>query len=143
MFRRTCMVELNAHVLGMVNMIDFQNPVYVKLKPLMADDATKAVEEMLIEGEEVVQAFIGMRDKVIFTNKRAISVNVQGLTGKKIDYTSLPYSKVQAFSIETVGVFDRDCELELWFSSLGKVKFEFTGGYDVRLLAKIIGTFIL
>jgi hypothetical protein len=60
----------------------------------------------------------------VFTDKRVIAVNAQGMTGKKVDYSSLPYSKVQAFSIESAGSLDRDAELELWFSGLGKVKFE-------------------
>ena len=124
-------------------MIDFQNPSFVKLKPIEPDAATKAIEEMLIEGEYIFQAFKGVRDKVVFTNKRAISVNVQGITGRKIDYTSLPYSKVQAFSVETSGVLDRDCELELWLSGLGKVKFEFIGSIDIRALAKAIGGYVM
>lgn len=124
-------------------MIDFQNPSFIKLKPIAPDNATQAVGQLLVEGEQIFQAFQGIRDKVVFTNKRAIAINVQGLTGKKIDYSSLPYSKVQAFSIETVGVLDRDCELELWFSGLGKVKFEFAGNYDIRALAKAIGTYVM
>jgi hypothetical protein len=66
-----------------------------------------------------------LRDYVAFTSKRIVAVNVQGMTGK--DFTSLPYSKIQAFSIESAGTFDLDAELELWFSGLGKVKFEFKG----------------
>ena len=79
-----------------------------------------------------------MRDYVVFTNKRVISVNVQGLTGKKKDFTSLPYSKVQAFSIETAGHFDLDSELQLVFSSLGTVIFEFTGASNVKAIAQLI-----
>lgn len=79
-----------------------------------------------------------MRDYVVFTNKRVISVNVQGLTGKKKDFTSLPYSKVQAFSIETAGHFDLDSELQLVFSSLGTVIFEFTGASNVKEIAQLI-----
>ena len=67
-----------------------------------------------------------------------ISVNVQGLTGKKKDFTSLPYSKVQAFSIETAGHFDLDSELQLVFSSLGTVIFEFTGASNVKEIAQLI-----
>lgn len=65
------------------------------------------------------------------------------MTGKKKDYTSLPYSKVQAFSVETSGVFDLDSELELWFSSVGLVKFEFTGNSDIVRIGQVIGGFIL
>ena len=80
---------------------------------------------------------------VIFTNRRIIAVNVQGFTGKKRDYSSLPYSKVQAFSLESSGVFDLDAELELWFSGLGKVKFEFDSKFDVRSFSKFLGRYIL
>lgn len=57
---------------------------------------------------------------MMFTNKRIFAVNVQGLTGSKVDISSLPYSKIQAFSIETAGTFDRDSELEMYFSGLGR-----------------------
>jgi hypothetical protein len=63
----------------------------------------------------------GARDQVMFTNKRVFTVNVQGITGSKVDITSLPYSRVQAFSIDS-GTFDRDCELETYFSGLGIVQ---------------------
>ena len=76
---------------------------------------------MLINGEQVLSAYQTIRDFVVFTNKRVISVNVQGMTGKKKDYTSLPYSKISAFSVETLGVFDLDSELEMYFSGLGKM----------------------
>jgi len=80
---------------------------------------------MMVEGEDIFACFKSIRDMIIFTNKRIVAVNVQGITGSKKDFTSLPYSKVQAFSVETAGTLDLDCELVLWFSGLGKVKFEF------------------
>jgi hypothetical protein len=94
----------------------------------------------LIDGEQIVAAFKGSRDSIIFTSIRIIAVNVQGMTGKKIDYSSLPYSRIQAFSIETAGSFDRDAELELWFSGLGKVKLEFAGQIDIKTLGNFIST---
>lgn len=66
-------------------------------------------------------AFKGIRDYIVLTSKRIIAVNVQGMTGKKENYTSLSFSKVQALSLETAGEFDLDAELELWFSGLGRV----------------------
>lgn len=84
-----------------------------------------------------------MRDSVVFTNKRLITINVQGLTGKKRDYSSLPYSKVQAWSIETAGRFDLDAELELWFSGLGRVRLDFKGQVDIRAIGQLIGTHVL
>lgn len=122
-------------------MIDFENGSFVKL--MKSDSAGKAVEQLLIPGETIIGSYKGIRDSVTFTNKRVIAINVQGLTGKKKDYTSLPYSKIQAFSVETSGVFDMDSELELWFSSLGLITFEFTGNSDIVAIGQAIGSFIL
>ncbi|NMU26893.1 PH domain-containing protein, partial [Vibrio parahaemolyticus] len=76
-------------------------------------DVSSAREDFLkflIDGETIFAAFKTVRDQVVFTNKRVIAANVQGITGSKVDYTSLPYSKINAFSIETSGTFDLDCE---------------------------------
>lgn len=124
-------------------MIDFQNAGYVKLGPVPLDDVASQVRPLLIEGEELHAAFKGMRDYIAFTSKRIIAVNVQGITGKKKDFTSLPFSKVQAFSVESAGTFDLDAELELWFSGLGKVKFEFKGKTDVAHLNKLVAHHVL
>lgn len=122
-------------------MIDFKNGSFLKLK---ADNAySQIASDLLVPGEAVVASFKALRDGVVFTNKRIIAVNVQGITGKKKDFTSLPYSKIVAFSVETAGTFDLDAELELWFSGLGKVKFDFTGRTDVALLARMIAEYVL
>lgn len=124
-------------------MIDFKNSDYLKLKPVDPSEGVKMVQAMLIDGENVFAAFKTVRDIVVFTTKRVIAINVQGLTGSKKDFTSLPYSKIQAFSVETAGTLDLDCEMELWFSGLGKVKFEFKGNFDIRSFNKLIGSHIL
>ncbi len=93
--------------------IDFTNPSVFKLNPCDPATVYTQVAPLLIAGEQLVAAFKTTRDFVTFTNKRLIAVNVQGTTEKKVDYTSLPYNKIQAFSIETAGSFDRDAELEL------------------------------
>ncbi|GAA3856245.1 PH domain-containing protein [Saccharothrix violaceirubra] len=124
-------------------MIDFEKTSVFKLSPCRPEDIGPQVAPIMIQGEQVVAAFKTVRDFVVFTNKRVIAVNVQGMTGKKKDFTSLPYSRIQAFSIETAGTFDMDAELDLWFSGLGRVRLEFRGSSDVRLLAQMIGTFVL
>jgi len=108
-------------------MIDFANGSVFKLKQCDPKEIWDAVSPLLIPEEQGVATFKAVRDFVVFTNKRLIAVNVQGMTGKKRDFTSLPYSKVQAFSVETAGTFDLDAELDLWFSGLGKVRLEFKG----------------
>lgn len=124
-------------------MIDFNNASFMKLKEVPIKDGEKLVAPMLVDGEEIFHAFKTIRDMVIFTNKRIISINVQGLTGKKKDFTSMPYSKIQVFSVETAGTFDIDSELTLWFSGVGKVKFEFNSNFDISAFNKLLGKYVL
>ncbi|WP_158883849.1 PH domain-containing protein [Amycolatopsis anabasis] len=124
-------------------MIDFEKASVFKLSPCKPKDIASSVEPIIIPGEELVSCFKSVRDFVVFTSKRLIAVNVQGMTGKKKDFTSLPYSRIQAFSIETAGTFDMDAELELWFSGLGKVRLEFKGNSDIRQIGQMIASFVL
>ena len=117
-------------------MIDFDNKAVFKLK--RDEDYAEKVADLLVEGETVVDSFKSMRDGVVFTSKRLIVVNVQGVTGSKKDFSSLPYSKVVAYSIETSGTLDIDSELELYFSAVGKVKFEFSGKTNMVEISRVI-----
>lgn len=123
-------------------MIDFKNGSLIKLKK-DSSAREKDVAALLIPGERVLGSYTAIRDYIVFTDKRIISVNVQGITGKKKDYTSLPYSKVTVFSVETSGVFDMDSELELYFSGVGMVKYEFTGASDIVAIGQAISAYIL
>lgn len=136
-------LEDKYNIKEILKMIDFQNGTFVKLKMVNRSDGVNLVQPLLINGEGIISTYRGIRDYVIFTNKRIISVNVQGMTGKKKDFTSLPYAKISAFSVETAGHFDLDSELELWFSGLGKVKFEFSGNSNIVEIGQIIGSFAL
>ena len=120
-------------------MIDFsKNPIF-KLSPTNLDGSVaRDIVPILLAGEKFQYVYSGGRDGVAFTDKRIIALNVQGLTGSKKDFTSLPNDKIQALSVETAGAFDRDAELEIWFSGLGKIKFEFSRGVDVSELARVI-----
>ena len=124
-------------------MIDFTNKSIIKLKPANTSEGQTAVSELLVDGEVVEFTFVSMRDKLVFTNKRIISINVQGITGKKVDYSSIPYSKIQAFSIETAGTIDLDSELDVCISGLGKIRFELSGKSDIKGLGKHIANCIL
>ena len=124
-------------------MIDFENGSLFKVSPVDAESVMGRVGPLLLDDEMIVAAYKAIRDAVVFTNKRVIAMNVQGLTGKKVDYTSLPYSKVQAYSVETAGTFDLDCELDLFYSGLGNVRFELNGNCDIVALSRIISSYIL
>ena len=75
-------------------MIDFQNASCVKLGRIEYAEAASQIDPLLSEGEQGYLAFKGMRDYIVFTSKRIVAVNVQGVTGKKTDYAALPFSKV-------------------------------------------------
>ncbi|MBA6340219.1 PH domain-containing protein [Colwellia sp. MB02u-10] len=122
-------------------MIDFNNKGFFKLK--QDTDYAEKVSDLLLDDEQVVDSYKTMRDGVVFTNKRIIAVNVQGITGSKKDFTSLPYKNIVAYSIETSGTFDLDSELEIYFSALGKVKFEFSGQSSMLEISKIISSYLL
>ena len=124
-------------------MIDFNNASFFKLSMVGNDTFIPQISSILIQGETIISSYKGLRDGVVFTNKRIIAINVQGITGKKKDFTSLPYSKIQVYSVETSGVLDWDSELELWFSGVGKVKFEFTSNSNVSEICRCISHFVL
>ena len=124
-------------------MIDFKNASFVKLRPVNDNAFEKMVAPILVDDEEIIGSYQSIRDGVVFTNKRIISINVQGITGKKKDFTSLPYNKIQAFSVETAGVLDLDSELELWFSGLGKIKLEFVAHAKVTEICRMISMHVL
>lgn len=124
-------------------MIDFNQNTFFKLRAADAEKGKKLTEELLIPGEQVLAAYRDVRDWVVFTDRRIISVNVESVTGKKKNFTSLPYATVSAFSVETAGVLDIDSRMELWFSGLGRVRFEFTGGSDTVAISRMIANYSL
>lgn len=86
-------------------------------------DATEVATELapiLAESETVVQAYKMVRDLLVFTNKRLIFIDKQGVTGKKVDYMSVPYRAITQVKVETAGHFDMDCDLKIWVSGQEK-----------------------
>ena len=122
-------------------MIDFNNKGFIKLK--QNSEYAEKVTALLLENETIIDSYKSMRDGVVFTSKRIISINVQGLTGSKKDYTSIPYKNIVAYSVETSGTFDLDSELEIYLSSVGKVKFEFTGRAAIVEISRYISQHLL
>ncbi|MFD2698257.1 PH domain-containing protein [Mesonia sediminis] len=78
---------------------------------------TAKYQQLLVGNEVVELGFKLVRDTFIFTDKRLILIDIQGLTGSKREYLSIPYKSISRFSIETAGTFDLDAELKIWISS--------------------------
>ncbi|MFB6468905.1 PH domain-containing protein [Cytobacillus sp. Hz8] len=77
----------------------------------------KELEVIITDHERVEKAYKLIRDLIVFTNTRLILIDKQGVTGKKVDYHSVPYKSITHFSVETAGTFDLDAELKIWISS--------------------------
>lgn len=82
-----------------------------------SDKVEKDLADILVAGEQVELAFSLVRDLIVFTERRLILVDKQGMTGKKTSYKSLPYRSISRFTVETSGHFDLDAELKIWISS--------------------------
>ena len=100
--------------------------------------------KLLAEGEGIHAGFKVIRDTWIFTDRRLILVDVQGMTGRKREYLSIPYSKITMYSVETTGAFDLDAELKLWIgSNTQPIEKKFNKSVDVYavqgLLTQLVG----
>lgn len=126
-------------------MINFNKESVFDLRPINVGEVRNDVVGLLIGGEEIIAAFKTVRDQVIFTNKRIISVDVQGITGKRRSFATMPYSKVQYFVIQTPGFVELipDSELFIMFTNGFTAKFEFKGNTDIGLLGRCISEYVL
>lgn len=77
----------------------------------------KELEVIVTDNEKIEKAYKLIRDLIVFTNTRLILIDKQGVTGKKVEYHSIPYKSITHFSVETAGSFDLDAELKIWISS--------------------------
>ena len=125
--------------------ISFNQESTWNLKPISVDAVRSEVNGLLVRDEEVVMAFQTIRDQLVFTNKRIISIDVQGLTGKRKSFSIMPYSKIQYFSIQTPGFGELipDSELFVVFSDSFTARFEFKGNVDIGTIGRVISEYVL
>lgn len=116
---------------------------FLNLKQIDQNSIRREIFDFLVKGENIVDCFQTVRDQVIFTDKRIIVVNVQGITGKKVSYYFYPYSKVQTFGIETAGLLDIDSEMVLTFANGIVLQFDFRSHVDIRGICANIQRYIL
>mgnify|MGYP002682836715 CR=1 FL=1 len=100
------------------------------------------VAPLLVQGEHAVAAYSTFRDSAVFTNKRLIVRDAQGLSGKKVEIYSLPYSRIDMWSSENAGTLDWNSELEMW-TRAGHIKVKLNKGIDVRRLDGLIAHMVL
>jgi hypothetical protein len=106
-------------------------------------DVEQQLAQILADDETVERAFGLVRDLLIFTNRRFILVDRQGMTGKKTTYHSIPYRGITHFSVETAGHFDLESELKIWVSGNAEpIQRTFTRGGSILEVQKALATYV-
>lgn len=112
------------------------NALFGNASKVSTESMQEEYEPLLSHGEQVEQAYELVRDRLLFTNRRMVLIDKQGVTGRKIEYHSIPYRSITHFSIETAGHFELDADLKIWVSGMPQpleLKFNFRANiYEVQ-----------
>lgn len=116
-----------------------------KLTPIDEDEVRKEIRALLVRDEYIAAAFRTVRDQLVFTNKRIISSDIQGMTGTRKSYTIMPYARILYFTIQTPGITEliRDSELILTFANNSVVTYQIEGGRNIYGIGQVISDYIL
>lgn len=125
--------------------INFNKDSVFNLYPITPKELNPDVRELLIEDEKIACAFKTVRDQLVFTNKRIIAMDIQGITGKRRSFTTMPYSKIQYFAIQTPGLLELfpDSELYIIFTNGFTATFEFKGRVNIAGIGRMLSEFVL
>lgn len=109
-----------------------------------AEELHRSLSGILADDEFIDKGFKMVRDLIVFTNKRLILVDKQGVTGKKVEIQSIPYRSVTRFAIETVGTFDMDSEMKIWLSGHSQpIERKLRARADIAGVQRIFATYVL
>jgi hypothetical protein len=104
------------------------------------NDSKEIFDPFLAPDEQIVLSYKNTRDKIIFTTKKIICYDVQGLTGSKKEYLFFPYAKISSFSVETAGFFDGDSDFKIWVSGVGCFEVKFGRKLDINELGAFMAS---
>jgi hypothetical protein len=109
-----------------------------------ANEIEQELAQILAPGEHVEKAYKLIRDFFVFTDKRLILVDKQGLTGVKVDYHSIPYRSITHFSVETAGAFDFDAEMKIWLAGLSTpIEKKFNKTLNIYEVQSVLASYVL
>lgn len=111
---------------------------------LEIDKVSDELKDLLASSERIEHAYKLIRDLIVFTDKRLLLVDKQGMTGKKVEYHSIPYKSVVHFSIETAGTFDLDAELKIWLSgSAVPIQKKFNKSLNIYKVQSVLAEYVM
>jgi len=112
--------------------------------PVDPNAAAQEFGRILSQGERVFAAFEFVRDAMLFTNGRLIFVDKQGVTGKKVEYKSIPYRSISHFSVQTAGHLDSDAEMFIWLENVkDPIEKQFNSSVDIYQVQSILAAFVV
>lgn len=121
----------------------FQN-IMGNVTEFAPEKAQEELRPILLDNENVVKAFRLFRDQLVMTNFRLITLDKQGVTGKKQHLTSVPYKSIKKFSKESAGIFDLDAELRVWLTGEPEpMKWEFSTGVNINEAYQLLSYYVL
>ena len=126
-------------------MMSFSEDAVFNLRRIDPREINPNVMGLLTQGEQIIEGYRTVRDQVVFTNKRIITIDAKGITGTRQEYFTLPYSRIQYFGVQTAGFAELipDVELVLFFSNGRKAVFEFKGGCNILRIGQMISEYAL
>ena len=126
------------------NIMNFNKNSIFSLSPIPIENINPMITNILIPRESVKAAFKTIRDQIIFTDKRIIAMNIQGIGVRKM-FVSFPYKNIQYFSVQTPGLLEivTDAELTLYFNNGFTAVYEFRGKTDIGTLVQLIAPYTL
>ncbi len=120
------------------------NAIMGNASEVSIEKISQEFQPILINGEQIEKAYKIVRDMFVFTNKRLILVDKQGLTGSKVDYQSIPYTSIKKFSKESAGIMDLDAELKIWVTGEAlPIKKQFGKDNNINEVYQILSQHIL
>ncbi|MBJ7391590.1 MAG: PH domain-containing protein, partial [Chthoniobacterales bacterium] len=115
------------------------NAIFGTASQVSPEELQTEFSPVLVDGEQITGAFKVVRDLYVFTQWRLIFTDKQGLTGRKVEYHSIPYKSISQFSVETAGTFDADAELKIYISgNPNPIKKEFRGRTDIVQIQRML-----
>lgn len=109
-----------------------------------SDKVQSELVDLLAPSEKVEHAYKLIRDLIVFTNKRLMLIDKQGMSGKKVEYHSIPYKSIVHFSIETAGTFDLDADLKIWLSgSAVPIQKKFNKSLNIYKVQSVLAEYVM
>jgi hypothetical protein len=120
------------------------NAIMGQASEVSIEKISQEFQPILVPGEQIEKAYKLIRDMFVFTNKRLILVDKQGITGSKVDYTTIPYTSINKFAKESAGLMDLDAELKIWVrGEAAPIKKQFGKNDNINEVYKILSQYIL